>query len=95
MLYTLITCGIYAVCSTWDCDIHAISIKTNIRISGEICIVHGSIYAVLPYNIIAYMCSKTQLDCKPAAYMQPVMQKHSIYALVCVIYSSIYAIVSM
>ena len=48
MLYTLITCGIYAV---------------------------------LLYNIIAYMCSKTQLDCKPAAYMQPVMQKHSIYAI--------------
>ena len=62
MLYTLITCGIYAV---------------------------------LPYNIIAYMCSKTQLDCKPAAYTQPVMQKHSIYALVCVIYSSIYTIVFM
>ena len=61
--------------------LHAIYIKTNIRISGEICIVHGSIYAVLPNNIIAYMCSKTQLDCKPAAYMQPAMQKHGIYAI--------------
>ena len=64
MLYTLIACGIHAVCSTWNCDIHAIYIKTNIRICGE--------------------------DWKPVAYMQPVVQNHSIHALICIIYSSIW-----
>ena len=47
MLYTLITCGIYAV---------------------------------LPYNIIAYMCSKTQLGQKRAAHMQSIVQEYRVHS---------------
>jgi hypothetical protein len=69
--------------------------NTDICITGEACIVYGRIYAFLPYNIKEQMWLKTQLDWKPAARMEPVVQKHSIYALICRICGSIYAIVSM
>ena len=36
--------------------------------------------AYMPYNILLYVCSKTQLDQNRAAHMQSIVQEHRVYA---------------